>query len=323
MSTRYKWNFDFFKQRNELTAYWAGFIMADGCVMHKGANSAALQIILHKQDEDHLHKWSSAIEINDNPISITKSIYRRVTIQNTSLKNDLNIWGIVPRKTYNFVEPNIPLNLIPHFLRGWFDGDGHFSNSKSGVIKITGNKQSLEWYKDQLVLLDIDSKISNSDKFKNKVYTELCIHKKTEVIKFIEFLKPINPDLCLTRKWDKLNSWMEDIKNKEIELNLFNAQLIQLYDSGLSSYKIAEIVNLSPSGVWNKLSKLGHVLRPKHYEISKTHRTCSKCRDYLPIDRFCKNSKDKSLGHNYVCRSCTTIQRREERSKKKLNNDRT
>lgn len=119
-----KFNHDFFEEIDcEAKAYWLGFIMADGCVSL--TQQPKIIIGLHKRDEPHIVKWHQAIQ------SCLKIHYcgDRVASTHYSAKmcQDLIRLGCIPRKSLKLKFPSLRQDLIRHFVRGYFDGDGCIS----------------------------------------------------------------------------------------------------------------------------------------------------------------------------------------------------
>lgn len=54
--TRSPWHRDFFKHYEPETAYWAGFIMADGCIHEGHYGSPSLSLHLSSKDTLHLEE---------------------------------------------------------------------------------------------------------------------------------------------------------------------------------------------------------------------------------------------------------------------------
>lgn len=125
---------DLFKHINdEASAYWMGFIAADGCVSPK-----ELSIGLAIKDLDHLKLFKEYIESN-RPISILKKIsgdkYRprdmcAIRVGSQDVCDNLVTNGLSYRKTHKLKLPNIKASLMHHFIRGYFDGDGNIYMSK-------------------------------------------------------------------------------------------------------------------------------------------------------------------------------------------------
>ena len=61
--------------------------------------------------------------------------------------NDLGNLNCIPRKTFKIdsIPNGVPYNLISHFIRGYFDGDGsvNFNKDKSLIFQIVGQEEFL------------------------------------------------------------------------------------------------------------------------------------------------------------------------------------
>lgn len=69
------------------------------------------------------------------------------------MKQDLIKHGIVEHKTLVLKPPNITDDLIKHYIRGYFDGDGSWSynsNSNQYQFKVVGTKGVLNFIQDHL-----------------------------------------------------------------------------------------------------------------------------------------------------------------------------
>lgn len=116
---------------NEEKAYWLGFISADGSVI---GNEFILE--LHELDYNHLFLFKNYLN-STHPLKkhVVKnkflklkdeSILYRYTIRSNYLIDSLSKYNIIPRKTYTLSMPSIREDLIRHYIRGYFDGDGGF-----------------------------------------------------------------------------------------------------------------------------------------------------------------------------------------------------
>jgi hypothetical protein len=117
---------------NPIYAYWAGFIAADGCInVHKNKVSTTLHIKI--TDYNHLLKFKTGLNL-EQPISFGTTInsyndkrhpYCEIHVSGKTLGQALGKWGITPRKSLTIQWPeNLPEKAIPHFIRGYFDGNG-------------------------------------------------------------------------------------------------------------------------------------------------------------------------------------------------------
>ena len=123
----------FFDEYNADSCYWAGFIAADGYVRSDRDN---VSIHLSASDVSHLKKLEvltkyigkTRISGNECCLSFAGEWFPRALADN---------FEIYPRKTFSIAISNkIPKDMIPHFLRGYFDGDGCVTNTE-GYLRIS------------------------------------------------------------------------------------------------------------------------------------------------------------------------------------------
>ena len=124
-------NESFFSEWSPSMAYWLGFMFADGNV---GICGGRYQISLGLQcsDYNHVDKFRQAIKSEfhlglkvQGPGAYGSRCVASTSIYNDKMAKDLINLGCVPNKSL-ILEWNakIPQNLINHFVRGYFDGDG-------------------------------------------------------------------------------------------------------------------------------------------------------------------------------------------------------
>lgn len=121
-----------FSELNELSAYWGGFIGADGCI-----TKDTLKICLKYDDLSHLDKFKEFVG-STHKISSNTDKYNRceISFKEPLILNDLrSTFNITERKSLTYQLPNISEEYFRHYLRGYFDGDGciceSFSNKNS------------------------------------------------------------------------------------------------------------------------------------------------------------------------------------------------
>lgn len=130
----YEYNHNFFETIDtEEKAYWLGFFYADGYVYYNEKYHVyECSIYLSSVDYNHLKKFNKSLKGNlpitfKNRVSIfDNKEYECCVIRCHSKKmaNDLIQQGCIPNKTFSINIPVINDNLIHHFIRGFFDGDG-------------------------------------------------------------------------------------------------------------------------------------------------------------------------------------------------------
>jgi hypothetical protein len=135
----------YFSKLTDESAYWLGFISADGCV-HK----AHLRIDLGVKDMPHLLKLRDALS-STHPVSQIPSrpSIARFVVSSPDIVKDLGTYGVVPNKTFKLEFPsNIPDDLLRHYIRGFFDGDGCASR---GCFSVVGSYLFIKGLQDYLV----------------------------------------------------------------------------------------------------------------------------------------------------------------------------
>lgn len=159
----YQINDSFFNELNEKSAYWLGFLYADGYI---SKTENCIRITLSAKDENHLLKFKKDIQ-SESPITYHMNRYSekypltkkaRISVFSKQIKQDLFNLGCSSAKSLICTFPNLSKELIPHFIRGYFDGDGsvyiikaygRMKNSGIGC-SIIGNLEFMEVLKEKL-----------------------------------------------------------------------------------------------------------------------------------------------------------------------------
>ena len=146
-------------------AYWLGFLYADGNVSYgKDKNGerkgCTIEITLAEKDKEHLYKFMKCINA-DNGYPLEKRIVSlnnkkytayRLCFNSVILGHDLENQGCIPNKSLVLKRPNIDDDLIRHFIRGYFDGDGCVSFNKelnNHIYTILGTEDILSFIKEK------------------------------------------------------------------------------------------------------------------------------------------------------------------------------
>ncbi len=116
-----------FENITDDSAYWLGFLLADGNV-----SKNTICINLKTSDTPHLEKFRDFVGGNQK-ISVSKDPrVSRYSFGSIKMVKDLAKWWIIPAKSYVAkVHPELENNR--HFWRGMIDGDGHISLSHSAI----------------------------------------------------------------------------------------------------------------------------------------------------------------------------------------------
>lgn len=147
---KYHYNERYFETiDNEYKAYWLGFIFADGCI-NELAKSMNLEISLQSRDREHLVKFEKSLEfdtsvVRDTQVKLNGKSYptSRMNVCSKYLCESLIKLGCTSRKSFTKRLPKIDSNLYRHFIRGYFDGNGHISYPRCRIT-LTSNSDFLE-----------------------------------------------------------------------------------------------------------------------------------------------------------------------------------
>ena len=224
---------DFFKDiRTELQAYLLGFYAADGSSDEKRKTA---RICLQQQDSEIVYLFKDSISPDARLYTISPRIVTArngmkvqghgafgVDITSSILVQDLVNLGYGYDKSHkNLHLPNISENLIRHFIRGYFDGDGCIT----GWLAIEKGKLDRFRYKFDICgktesLLDeiinffkIHNIKINKNYLKRDDMYRISTSSKKELQKIFELLYK-DSNFYLTRKFNKFNYYVNTEVNK-------------------------------------------------------------------------------------------------------------
>lgn len=200
----------------ESKAYYLGLLFADGSIKSK---SNRIELKLIEQDKDILSKFSNLILGQErlNYIEYKKYPYAcknannlyTFCVSNKSIKDALIKLGCTPNKSLTLKFPqNIPNELLKHFIRGYFDGDGcityaSLKNHKDFYTAIVStNDFCVSLQNIILNVLDIKSGIIRGSGKKNTITKKLYIGGNRQVLKFMSWLYS-DATYFLQRKYNK------------------------------------------------------------------------------------------------------------------------
>lgn len=189
-------------------AYFYGLLAADGSVCRKKRRgNLVFTLELQTRDIETIKNFCNAIEYPVSKIGTYKRADRKptskITIYNDYFCNRLESLGIVSGKAFSFQLPDLSPSLMRHFLRGFFDGDGHVTAQK--LTLCAGNRYVLEEIKS---FLDKELKLNPKA---SKIYETgknartLCFNRQLERIQVYLYLYS-NCNNAMSRKAHYLNT---------------------------------------------------------------------------------------------------------------------
>lgn len=209
----------------EEKAYWLGFIAADGYITSR---KNTVGITLDQKDSNHLLKFLKSIESNSTKLHLRTGKYDEnspitnkcsVYLYSNKMSQNLFNLGIKPDKSTSLQKLSMDLSddLINHFIRGYFDGDGCVFESK---VKYGKNKEKISLiagftfvgtfdfltYINQKLPFSVKN-LKKDERTQGSYTLYICSKKRFFIVE--EFLYK-NSNVWLTRKKEKC----ENIKNK-------------------------------------------------------------------------------------------------------------
>lgn len=201
-------------------AYFLGLMAADGSVA-KGINRYVISIELTYEDGYILKRFAQYAKLEASFMIDDRDNSKRLRMDFSSpqMVKDLAQFGIIPNKSHlnSIFIPDIDSTLIPHFIRGYFDGDG--IAKKEGYIGFCGSKTIVNQIHSYFVqLYDVANTKVIFNKWNGIYYSQWG--KKIDTMKIADVLYKDSIDLYLKRKQEKIFSRLRPETWQHVDLNL-------------------------------------------------------------------------------------------------------
>jgi len=254
----------------EEKAYFLGFLAADGSNF---TPKNKISITLNSKDKEILKKFKIALKADklitdkyqESGIKKTFNWYSTFTISNLKLSQDLLFHGICDRKSYYLKFPTtVPKDLIKHYIRGHFDGDGSIGyrmlpriRTKSGVpIALIAIISTIDFIQSLVNFIYIETNIKMGIKYHpNKTHSYATLGGSLNIIQFMEWLYK-DSTIYLQRKYKKYQEFKLIYQEYKYKL-LFNRKIIQCSKEGAyittfnSKEEASKILKLNMLGIYN------------------------------------------------------------------------
>lgn len=329
--TKYVYNKEFFYKESPELFYFLGFVMADG---HYNKLKKSIEITLAIKDICILEKFKEwtcpdyKIRIHEN----NGKLYCSFSVNSSEIfKYLINKYKFNCKKTGNESFPSgIEDKYVPHFIRGYFDGDGnaYLKNKRMQVSIVCSSKEFLDEMKDRigygivgkhkmiyvyrvmktyntcklykyLYENDCFSLKRKKDKFVEANYEKLYSHRNSEEVQIILNDKINNiSNKKTSKKIDKKYSFIYRIlkengliNSKIVKKDVIEKIIIDIYD-GLTLNEIGKKYNIDPSTV-ARIKKNKNVIVSKRisYEPCKNRENRT-----IRLYSLC----NRNMGHNDI-----------------------
>jgi intein/homing endonuclease len=197
---------------SEHKAYFLGLLYADGSNIIDSRGNKRIQLSLYEEDKYLVDEFSKFTDF-EGPVKLYEdkpSKYKSlININSLHMSNRLSELGCGHNKTLNIKFPTlVPIELIHHFVRGYFDGDGCVGiynrknrSTPTATIQIVGTESFCQSLKELLNELGINSSVKN---LSNTIVKCLVIGSNSGTLKFLEWLYK-DATIFMKRKHNKFD----------------------------------------------------------------------------------------------------------------------
>lgn len=194
---------------SEQKAYILGFLYADG---YNNEKKGIIQVKLHKQDIDILEQMSAILQPEREMYIKSNGTSTEMYINSRKLSQDLAKWGCTQKKSLTLKFPTfLSDDLIPHFIRGYFDGDGCvYCNSDKRIFsfQIIGTKHMIDQIQQYLIdkcHFNVTKIMERKSQHNDNMFYIVGYSGIRSVLNFREILYK-DATIFLKRKYDKFFS---------------------------------------------------------------------------------------------------------------------
>lgn len=217
-------------------AYFLGFIYADGFITKPSRGQNILGLTL--AEIEPIDKFKKYIQTNKKvgyykktSSYSNKSYEYKLALNSDKLVSDIEKLGVIERKTLTLTFPNLREDLIPHFIRGYFDGDGsvflhkdsreEYSYNEYLGINICGTKEFLIALTKHLPFLEEGQCIYKEERKETNCWN-LKMASNIRSLELYHYMYKDCNDLYLSRKREKFENFIKDKGSTTIITNPTN-----------------------------------------------------------------------------------------------------
>lgn len=209
----------YFDEWNPRMAYILGFLFADGnvtsrlCDVVVGISATDIAVLNFIKEETKSTRPFYYMEsrVDTRGYAHRESVY--LTLASTIMVRRLMDLGLQPRKSYmDYPFPEVPDEMMPHFIRGYFDGDGSaYITKKEGScrVRFVGSPRFITGIRDALAMQACMSQAVVHIERPNKTeHGRVTWGAVGDLRKFYTYIYPPTTPFCLERKRKILTDWL-------------------------------------------------------------------------------------------------------------------
>jgi hypothetical protein len=261
---KYNVDFDYFKNWSVEMAYLLGFICADG---HIATSRNSLLIQLHKKDKYILENFMKFMKFEGKLYDYSSKTTCTLHISSKEITQDLMNFGLTRHKSQElkWIE-QLPEEYVSHFIRGYFDGDGHVGlaqahnpNNKNLILKLVSTLPFIQRLK-----LEFKKHYGSEcgSIIDNNTYYELVYTGSNHTKSFLDWIyKDSTEETRLKRKYDIYNEFInkEDYLEQTVKVDFKLAENIRNdYKNGLNSNELSLKYNVNRCSIKPILDNITH-----------------------------------------------------------------
>lgn len=253
-------------------AYILGYLFADGCIVK---DLKGFRINLAEKDlcvlEFMRAELGVRMALQSMPAKVCSLSGRlaqpqwSLIVNSKAIVKRLMALGMKPRKTFNDDPfPDVPDDMMPHFIRGCFDGDGSACTYKVNrgwggcSVSYVGSIKFVTGFRDALVrLAGMSNKPLQMRYGKTVTYCNIAWSGINDLQAFYRFVYPNDHGFCLSRKRNKIRAWLN--ATERTPRHTWTEQeeaLVQELENTVPYEKLAELFGRNVRGIDWKLRRL-------------------------------------------------------------------
>lgn len=261
---KYTRNHSYLKLWSTEMAYFLGFFCADG---HLDTSRNTIYIQLHRKDDYILKSFHNFFNYNGPLYYRPNSNSVQFNIYSKEITKDLMNFGLTRHKSQElkWIE-QIPDQYVSHFVRGYFDGDGHVGlaqahnpNDKKLVVKLVSTLPFIQRLKLEFEKHYGTECGSIKD---NSSYYELVYTGSNHTKSFLDWIyKDSTEETRLKRKFDIYNEFInkEDYLEQTVKVDFELAEKIRNdHKNGLNTNELSLKYNVNRCSIKPILNNTTH-----------------------------------------------------------------